>query len=67
MRYAQIVRGNITGVGFISRDKEIQPTVVVVVPKPHGKAKDGLADPCVLGDIGEVPLSVGAGAVVVEE
>ena len=67
MRQAHVIGGHIAGVGLVARDEQVEPAVVVVVPKPHRKAERRLAHARAGGDVGEAPAAVGVWAVVVEE
>ena len=70
-RQAQIIGGDVSHVpNFVAGDKNIFPTVVVVVKEPGGKARDRELDVGRGGDLGEFPSGRGAGrerAVIAEE
>ncbi|MCY4606749.1 MAG: hypothetical protein OXE49_21155 [Gemmatimonadetes bacterium] len=61
MRQTHVIGGDITGVGLVARDEQVQPAVVVVVPKPHWKLNVGWLTPAraVMSEKRQRPLASG--------
>ena len=56
MRQTEVIRRHISDIFEVGPgDKNIQPTVIIIIPKPGRKAGQRLRDTCLQSDISELP------------